>query len=91
MRSFPVVLPLAFVLGGCSSTPNLERTQTRLGTALYQIEVKSIFGLLTSPQRVEAEWDAEAGKACRGRAFEVVSKAFNGELKTGMKGMVECK
>lgn len=77
---------------GCSVAPsNLERASTRVAATRYEVSVKSVLGLLSSPQSIQEAWDAEAAKACRGRPWDAISREFVDSLKTGMKGLVECR
>lgn len=87
-RQTGFLLALAFF--ACSSNPAIEKSQTRVGTNLYEISVKGI-AILTPAETLEKNWKESADSACKGGAWNVVSKAFIGQQKNVLKGMVECK
>ncbi len=90
-RAAVAALAALSALSGCGTVSNLESTRNRVAATRYEIGVKSVLGLLSSPQAVEKAWAAEATKACGGKPWDAITKEYIDELKTGMKGLVECR
>ena len=79
-----------FALSACSSNPAIDTSQTRVGTNRYEISVKGL-AILTPAETLEKNWTEQADSVCKGAAWNVVTKAFIGQQKNVLKGIVECK
>ena len=81
---------LALTLAACSSNPMVDTSQTRVGTNRYEISVKGL-AILTVAETLEKNWKEQADSVCKGGGWDVVTKAFVGQQKNVLKGIVECK